>query len=241
MKRYTAGYTGHDGYPVTLAEGDSIVEVIVNLPFDGDVIEYLVTTALPSEDEISHIVEAIQKEEGTSGWVREAPYTLEARCVEDGYWKVKWQVSGSSLNDTISEVLYRSERFAKQVDNASFGGEQDVGFVDIHVGSRRISPSFAVSSEGFIITGLSVGCEFSIEDVESLAIAYSNPEDGATDARVLMSATAEVEDAARRVKHAENVRLRAVRRAADEGVPQRALARLAGVSQATIGRWLKDG
>lgn len=241
MKRYTAGYTGHDGFPVVLAEGNNIAEVIVHLPFDDDVNGRLLEDAFsPGNDATAKIVEAIKKEEGATGWVRESPYTIEARYVENGYRKVKWEVSGTSINDVITSILYRSERFANQVDGASFGGEQDVAFVDIHVGSRRISASFVTSSEGFTITGLLVGCEFSIEDVESLAIAYSNQEDGVTDARMLMSPAAEVEYAARQVEAAEKARLKAVRRASDEGVPQRVLASLTGVSQATIGRWLKD-
>lgn len=241
MKKYTAGYTGHDGYPVTLAEGNNLPEVIINLPFDDDVNERLLADAFsPGNDATTKIVEAIQKEEGTSGWVREAPYTVEAGCIEDGYWKVKWGISGSSLNDAISAILHRSDRFAEQVDDASFGGQQEDGLVDVHVGPHRITAYYTLSSAGFDITGLSVGCEFSPTDVETLALLYSNPGEGVTDARLSMSATAEVEQAARMVENSENARLKAVRRAANEGVSQRVLARLTGVSQATIGRWLKD-
>lgn len=240
MDRFTAGYIGHDGYPVTLAGGNSLPEVIVHLPFGDDANSRILEDAFsPGSNATAKIMEAIQKAEGAAGWVREAPYTLEARCVEDGYWKVKWEVSGTTFNDVITSILYRSERFAKQVDDASFGGEQDVAVTDIHVGSRRISAFFATAPKGFEITGLSVGNEFSPEDVETLALMYSNPGDGVTSARLLVSPTAEVEQAARAVEHAEKARLNAVRRASEEGVSQRVLASLAGVSQATIGRWLK--
>lgn len=238
MKMYTAGYTGHDGYPVTIAEGDSVEEVIGGLPFDVDVSDL---PEYPGKSAIPRIVEAIQKHEGSSGWVREAPYTvLVGRSDEPDSWSVSWRVSGSSVEGVITAILYRSERFIEQVEDATGDGEVDDGLVDVHVGSRRITAYVSLTSSGFTITGLSVGSGFAAADVESLALMYSNPEDDTNVALLTMSPTTAVEHAARLVSHYEQARLKAVRRAADEGVPQRVLASLTGVSQATVGRWLKD-
>lgn len=238
MKMYTAGYTGHDGYPVTLAEGDNIEEVIGDLPFDVDVSDL---PKYPGKTAIPRIVEAIQKHEGSSGWVREAPYTVMAgHTDEPGSWTVSWRVSGSSLEEVITAILYRSDRFAEQVSDGTYNGEVNDGLIDVHVGSYRITAYVSLSTSGFDITGLSVGSGFAAADVESLALMYSNPEDETNVALLTMSPTTAVEHAARLVSHYEQKRLKAVRRAADEGVPQRVLASLTGVSQATVGRWLKD-
>lgn len=238
MKMYTAGYTGHDGYPVTIAEGDRIEEVIEGLPFTVDVADL---PEYPGKAAIPRIVEAIQKHEGSSGWVRQAPYTVMAGYTElPDSWSVSWRVSGSSLEEVITAILYRSERFAEQVVDATGDGEVNDGLVDVHVGSHRITTYVSLSASGFAITGLSVDSEFTATGVETLALMYSNPDDVTNAARMTMSPTAEVEHAARLVSHYEQERLKAVRRAADEGVPQRVLASLTGVSQATVGRWLKD-
>lgn len=240
MKMYTAGYTGHDGYPVTLAEGDSINEVIHNLPFDVD-LSSNDTNEITGKDAIPHIVKEIQEVEGTSGWVREAPYTLilGSRNDYDSY-SVSRYVSGTSLNDVVSEFLCHSRLFEIEVKNhPSYGSSKNFS-VDLCAGSHLFKVYVELTDGGFDITGIAFGSEFSTEDVESLAYMYSDPDVGVDHVVLRMSPTAEVEDAARRVKLAENARLKAVRRAADEGVSQRVLAKLTGVSQATIGRWLKE-
>lgn len=240
MKMYTAGYTGHDGYPVTLAEGYSIAEVVTNLPFHVDVSGCKNPWA-PGKDAIPYIAEAIQKEEGTTGWVRMAPYTvLVGRAEGHDSYSVSCKVSGSSLEDVTRELLHRSALFEIEVDNMVRDiGARD-GVVDVFVGSQSIGVYVTVYDTGFNITGISFGGEFSPADLKMLAIMYANPDDEANHAVLSMSPTAEVEQAARAVEHAEKERLKAVRRASEEGVSQRVLASLTGVSQATVGRWLKD-
>ena len=240
MKMYTAGYTGHDGYPVTLAEGDSIEDVVLNLPFEFDAVKFLNTHGA-GKDAIPKIVEAIQKEEGVSGWVRQAPYTVLVGHAEDHEsYTVSYRVSGSSLEDVTRALLHRSVLFAIEVDNRVDGSGIKDEVMEVFVGSLSIGVYVTTSDTGFDITGISLGSEFSSSDVKMLAIMYANPGDDASHAVLIMSPTAEVEDAAQQVKHAENARLKAVRRAADEGVSQRVLAKMTGVSQATIGRWLKE-
>lgn len=240
MKMYTAGYTGHDGYPVTLAEGDSIVEVMHNLPFYVDT-HGCKNPWSPGKDAIPRIAEAIQKEEGVSGWVRQAPYTvLVGHALDQETYTVSYRVSGSSLEDVIRALLYRSDLFAIEVDNHADGSGVKDEVIDVFVGSQAISVFVTISDTGFDITGISFGSEFTSADIKMLAIMYANPGDDANHVVLVMSPTAEVEQATKQVTHAENARLKAVRRAADEGVSQRVLAKLTGMSQATVGRWLKE-
>lgn len=238
MKMYTAGYTGHDGYPVVIAEGDSIREVIEALPFAVDVSDI---DEYPGKAAIPRIVEAIQKHEGSSGWVREAPYTVLLGSIDDPFsYTIAWRVSGSSLEDVITSILLRSERFFEQVVAATGDGEVDEALVDVFEGSHSVTARASCYSGRVRIWGLSVSDGFGRSDLETLALQYVNPDDYANFVQVDMSPTTAVEHAARLVSHYEQERLKAVRRAADEGVPQRVLASLTGVSQATVGRWLKD-
>lgn len=274
MKMYTAGYTGHDGYPVTLAEGDSISEVIDNLPFDVDV-SSCEDPEYPGEDAIPLIVEEIQKNDGVPGWIRQAPFTalmlghagpddmnrlnvpsrigvpdellgglagLDGRGGLKGRdcLVVKYRVSGTSLEDVTTKILRRSETFAIEAYQCTRNANQTTGTTLIPLGTHDIGVHVSLTENGFDITGISAINGLTPADVKIIASTYSNPDEGVFTSFVCMSPTAEVEDAARRVKIAENARLKAVRRAADEGVSQRVLARLTGVSQATIGRWLKD-
>lgn len=240
MKMYTAGYTGHDGYPVDLAEGDFIGEVIEGLPFTVDVDDL---PEYPGKVAIPRIVEAIQKHEGSSGWVRQAPYTVMAGYADEtDAWSVSWRVSGSSVEDVITAIVSRSDRFSNRVtmgDGDEFFGNAEIA---IRAGACKVlvHVSGTEYGYGFNIVGVVVDGEVSASDLKALAVEYSNPEDGVNEADVFMSPTTEVEHAARLVSHYEQERLKAVRRAADEGVSQRVLASLTGVSQATVGRWIKD-
>lgn len=240
MKMYTAGYTGHDGYPVTIAEGNSIGEVIEGLPFAVDVDDL---PEYPGKEAIPRVVEAIQKHEGSSGWVRQAPYTVMAGVKDDPFsWTVSWRVSGSSVEDVISKILSRSEFFWDRVADSTGHFELESAILDVSVGGRIVEVSVTTSGNGFSIAGITpkTAKVITADDLCDLAVSYSNPEDEINTAKVFMSPTTEVEHSARLVAHYEQERLKAVRRAAGEGVPQRVLASLTGVSQATVGRWLKD-
>lgn len=238
MKMYTAGYTGHDGYPVVLAEGDSIGEVIEALPFAVDV---SAIDEYPGKAAIPRIVEAIQKHEGSSGWVRQAPFTaLFTEMVSPDSYVVKRRVSGTSLEDVTTEILRRSELFKIEADQCTLGANQTTGTATIPLGTHNIEIHVSLSENGFNISGISAKHDLTTADVETLAIAYIDPDMDVTSVVIRMSPTAEVEYTSRQVEVAEEARLKAIRRAADEGVPQRVLASLTGVSQATIGRWIKD-
>lgn len=239
MKMYTAGYTGHDGYPATLAEGDSIEEVIAGLPFDVDVSD------LPKNADkvaIHRIVEAIQKQEGSSGWVRQAPYTVVCGVFSDPEYddfRVSSRVSGASTEDVVATILRRSEKFLDMVAPTYFGGYGGSEF-PVKVGARTVLAHVSYDEYKFSIVGVSSDGVITPDDLASFAVAYASPEDDVSDAYTVMAPTTEVEHATRMVAHYEEERLKAVRRAADDGVPQRVLASLTGVSQATVGRWLKD-
>lgn len=274
MKMYAAGYTGHDGYPVTLAEGDSIGDVIGDLAFDVDVSE-CDSPEYPGKDAIPRIVEAIQNNVGGSGWVRQAPFTvlmvgvgepdeldrlgelnevgglsekmgglagLDGRgsLVRLELLSVKRRVSGTTLEDVTYEVLRHSQSFSIEAFHCTRDANQINGTVLIPLGTHDIGVHVSLTENGFDITGISAINGLTPADVKLIASTYSDPGEGVFTAFVSMSPTAEVEYAARQVEYAEKARLKAVRRASDEGVPQRVLASLAGVSQATIGRWLKD-
>ena len=185
--------------------------------------------------------EQIEAKEWFSAAKRRKTLKESGHAEDHESYTVSYRVSGSSLEDVTRALLHRSALFAIEVDNRADGSGIKDEVMEVFVGSLSIGVYVTTSDTGFDITGISLGSEFSSSDVKMLAIMYANPGDDASHAVLIMSPTAEVEDAAQQVKHAENARLKAVRRAADEGVSQRVLAKMTGVSQATIGRWLKDG
>ncbi len=235
MDRYTAGYTDIFGVSHELATANTL-----------DTLYERLTGSAAEEDAANRddIVYMIRKKfpETTSAWIREAPLRLVV-------------------------VLQDPEEEPRSLTYGCFTSlEEVVSYLILNTPSLRNYPDMVYKGAGYA-TGSSVVvdgqvCEYdpetqtvTVEDPEELTVAgvlalahlcYGRDleEEGELGTAVVsinlyQSDIFRVTHSHKMATRAEADLKQAVRSAYADGVPQATLARLAGVSQPTIGRWVK--
>ena len=226
MKRYTAGYTDFFGVSNDIGSANTLSDLYHDI------------TGEDSEGAIrSDIIQAVKKKEpaAESAWVREAPLQLQAFLEDYTQGTERWYIFEcfSSLAEAMEYIISRyigsngdGERFTYLVDGQTCHYHSSTKTMEIPRphdltlnGVNDLMLSTLEPQERF--EALESGC-----DLSCMSIVPSP----AYQVTMLAEAAAKID------KDLKD----AVRKAHRTGIPQASLAHLAGVSQPTIGRWVKD-
>lgn len=237
MKRYTAGHTDIFGVPHEIASANTYKELLHEITEKE-------TKTSPNR---SDILEAIKTHEHTSSpWVREANYRLVVRFFDPGPpdSQTEWAEIKQCFNtlDKVAEYVIRvSESWHESLSAERYHGEETVDFI-----LGRQNCTLDIKSLELHVPHPE---QLTVQEINSFVKNnYHTNEifDAAWDyeiapvVEVLPSTAASIADC-RNMQEALEKKLHSlVRFAHEEGFPQTSLAQLAGVSQPTIGRWLRE-
>lgn len=237
MKRYTAGHTDIFGVPHEVASANTYKELLHEITEKE-------TNPSPNR---SDVLEAIKTREHTSSpWVREANYRLVVRFFDPGLPDSQiTRVEIKQCFNTLDKVAEYVIRVSEDWDGILFTERQngvetldfiigrqictlDVDSIDLHVPHPEHLTVQEINSF--------VKDHYRTKELSDSMSDYGIP----PVAEVLPSTAASIADC-RNMQESLEQKLRSlVRLAHEEGFPQTSLAQLAGVSQPTIGRWLKE-
>ena len=237
MERYTAGYTDFFGVSNDVGSANTLSDLYCDI-----------TDKYNDGATRSDIIQAVKKKESAaeSAWVREAPLRLVMRFSS-------LDNDGSESGDCISEcfstlaeaVEYIIDQDIKDNDHPfhrEFFDEEEVSYFVDGQRCRYILDSGEVHmprTPKFTLRGVNDLIKHTIEpkisqrvaENQGLALSYiSIVPSPAFQVTLLAEAAAKIDADLKD----------AVREAHSTGIPQSTLARLAGVSQPTIGRWVKE-
>lgn len=234
MKRYTAGHTDIFGVPHEITSANTYKELLHKITEKE-------TNPSPNR---SDVLEAIKTHEHTSSpWVREANYRLVVRFFDPGPL-LEWTEIKQCFNtlDKVAEhVIKVSESWEKMLSPEHYHGTGTLNFL-----LGRQNCTLDVNSLDLHVPHPE---QLTVQEINSFVRDHyrtDEPLDETGDheisavAEVLPSTAANIVDC-RNMQEALEKKLHSlVRFAHEEGFPQTSLAQLAGVSQPTIGRWLKE-
>lgn len=235
MKRYTAGYTDFFGVSNDVESADTLTGLYRDIT-DED------TTGATRND----IVQAVKKKEpaAESAWVREAPLRLEVMMYDlndGGALCVRTLECFSSLAEAVEYIIVRYVEGADaDFDCNSPGASGNLYIVDGQ------SCGYLQNTNRVTIPQ---PCDLTLNGVRDLMLRTLEPLERFEAAqngydlysmRLIPSPAFQVTMLAEAAAKIDEDLKEAVRKAHRTGIPQASLAHLAGVSQPTIGRWVKD-
>lgn len=236
MKRYTAGHTDIFGVPHEIASANTYKELLHEITEKE-------TNPSPNR---SDVLEAIKTHEHTSSpWVREANYRLVVWFFDPGPpdEQTEWaeiKQCFNSLDEVVEHVIKVSESWHESLSEECYQGTETINFIlgrqncTLDVNSLELH---VPHPEWLTVQEINSFVKNDYHTHELLdTMGYEVP----PVAEVLPSTAASIADCRNMQESLEQKLHSLVRLAHEEGFPQTSLAQLAGVSQPTIGRWLKE-
>lgn len=236
MKRYTAGYTDFFGVSNDVESADTLSDLYCDI-----------TDKYNAEATRSDIIQAVKKKEpaAESAWVREAPLRLMMRfthldndgsdageCISECFSTLAEAVEFTIDQDIRdNEPPFHREFFDEEEVSYFVDGQQCRYILDSGEVHMPRTPQFTLRGVNDLITRTiepKIGQR--IAENGGLALSYLGVVPSpAFRVTLLAEAAAKIDEDLKD----------AVREAHSTGIPQASLAHLAGVSQPTIGRWVK--
>lgn len=235
MKRYTAGYTDFFGVSNDIGSANTLSDLYYDITGED-------TFGVTRND----IIQAVKEKEpaAESAWVREAPLQLQVIMYDldnGGALCVRTVECFSSLAEAVEYIItWYVERADANFDCNSPGASGDLYTVD-----GQTCDYFQDTNSVTIPRP----CDLTLNGVRDLMLRTLEPLERFEAAqngydldsmRIVPSPAYQVTMLAEAAAKIDEDLKDAVRKAHRTGIPQASLARLAGVSQPTIGRWVKD-
>ncbi len=231
MKRYTAGYTDFFGVSNDVYSADTLTDLYRDITGEAN-----------TDVTRSDIIQAVKKQESAaeSAWVREAPLRMQVSLYDpvDGKMKRHTLECCTSLEDAVKYIITRHIEVADELRKWNFSGE-DTHLVDGQE-CKYIKESNSVH--------IPQPQDLTINGVRDLMLRALEPQEQFKSAdcgydfhclEIVPSPVFQVTMLADAAAKIDADLKEAVRKAHSTGIPQSSLAHLAGVSQPTIGRWVK--
>lgn len=234
MERYTAGYTDFFGVSNDVESANTLSDLYRNIT--GEDTDGATRSA---------IIQAVKKKEpaAESAWVREAPLQLQAFLEDYNSDKEQWHIFEcfSSLAEAVEYIIVQYAEGADADFDCNSPAARSVPYTvdgqecDYFQDFERVT---IPEPRDLTLNGVRDLLLRTLEPLERFKAEQNGY--GLSCMDLVPSPAFQVTMLAEAAAKIDEDLKDAVRKAHRTGIPQASLARLAGVSQPTIGRWVKD-
>ena len=234
MERYTAGYTDFFGVSNDIGSANTLSDLYRDITGEDS-----------TEATRSDIIQAVKKKEpaSESAWVREAPLRLEAFLEDYDSGKDRYCIFEcfSSLAEAVEYIIVRYAEGADADFDCNSPGARSVPYTVDGQECDYFQDFESVTipePRDLTLNGVRDLLLRTLEPLERFKAGQNGYDLSCMD--LVPSPAFQVTMLAEAAAKIDEDLKDAVRKAHRTGIPQASLARLAGVSQPTIGRWVKD-
>lgn len=235
MKRYTAGYTDFFGVSNDVEAANTLPDLYRDITGEDN-----------DKATRADIVQAVKKKESAaeSAWVREAPLRLQAFLEDYHSGKERWHIFEcfSTLAEAVEYIIpHYIGSNVEDLFGIEYSDDEDFTYL-VDGQTCRYQPSTETVEiprpRDLTLNGVNDLMLRTIETPEKYEAVQSGY--GLSCMEIIPSPVFQVTMLTETAAKIDAEIKKSVRSAYADGVPQATLARLAGVSQPTIGRWVKE-